>query len=112
MTWGTTLSGFASTLQAFDELQMRWGEDVLYVVGPTAKYGVYVERGTSRMKPQPYLEPAVREVGRSIPRIAAQANSSAEVAKLVALEVENLAKRFVPVDTGNLRASISTERVR
>lgn len=27
-------------------------------VGPTADYGVYVEEGTSRMAPQPYLRPA------------------------------------------------------
>lgn len=27
-------------------------------VGPTAEYGVYVEYGTSRMSPQPYLGPA------------------------------------------------------
>lgn len=27
-------------------------------VGPTAEYGVYVEYGTSRMAPQPYLGPA------------------------------------------------------
>lgn len=27
-------------------------------VGPTAEYGVYVEHGTSRMGPQPYMGPA------------------------------------------------------
>jgi len=29
-----------------------------WIVGPTAEYGDYVERGTSRMGPQPYLGPA------------------------------------------------------
>lgn len=28
------------------------------VVGPTAEYGAYVEDGTSRMGPQPYMGPA------------------------------------------------------
>jgi HK97 gp10 family phage protein len=28
------------------------------VVGPTAEYGAYVEYGTSRMAPQPYMGPA------------------------------------------------------
>lgn len=28
------------------------------VVGPTADYGLYVEEGTSRMGPQPYMRPA------------------------------------------------------
>lgn len=27
-------------------------------IGPTAEYGAYVEEGTSRMAPQPYLNPA------------------------------------------------------
>lgn len=28
------------------------------VIGPTADYGLYVEEGTSRMGPQPYMRPA------------------------------------------------------
>ena len=32
--------------------------DVTAVVGPTVEYGGYVELGTSRMGPQPYLAPA------------------------------------------------------
>ena len=28
------------------------------VIGPTVNYGAYVELGTSRMRPQPYLGPA------------------------------------------------------
>lgn len=31
-------------------------------VGPTAKYGGYVENGTSRMRAQPYLRPATDAV--------------------------------------------------
>lgn len=114
MSWGTSLSGFDTTIRLLDQVRIRWGENVTYVVGPTAEYGVYVERGTSRMKPQPYLEPAVRQITRSLPRIVAQKNpdNSAELVKIVALEIEQLAKRFAPVDTGNLRASIKTERVR
>lgn len=27
-------------------------------IGPTANYGVYVEEGTSRMSPEPYMRPA------------------------------------------------------
>lgn len=33
-------------------------------IGPTAEYGGYVEQGTSRMSPQPYLGPAFdRRIG-------------------------------------------------
>ena len=31
-------------------------------VGPTAHYGIYLEMGTSRMSPQPYLFPALDAV--------------------------------------------------
>jgi hypothetical protein len=30
-------------------------------IGPTASYGIYVELGTSRMRPQPYLGPATEK---------------------------------------------------
>lgn len=36
-----------------------FGGDLLEaIIGPTAEYGIYVELGTSRMAPQPYLGPA------------------------------------------------------
>lgn len=34
------------------------GRGIVGEVGPTADYGVYVEFGTSRMGPQPYMGPA------------------------------------------------------
>lgn len=34
------------------------GDDYSVEIGPTANYGVFVERGTSRMAPQPYMGPA------------------------------------------------------
>lgn len=63
------------------------------------------------MEPQPYLFRAAREVNRSFDRFAAEANSAKELVERLALEIEALAKRFVPVDTGNLKGSIQAERV-
>ena len=40
-------------------------------IGPTAHYGGYVELGTSRMRPQPYLFPAVERNEDSIIRALA-----------------------------------------
>lgn len=37
-------------------------------IGPTAEYGAYVEEGTSRMAPQPYMGPAA---DRNFPRLEA-----------------------------------------
>lgn len=113
--WGTSLSGFGSTIQMFDDIRMQFDDDAVFVVGPTAKYGVYQELGTSKMKPQPYLFPAAREVQRSVPRILSQTGitSTEEAVKTVALEIEALAKRFAPVGkTGHLRRSIEAKKIR
>lgn len=40
------------------------GGSIIAAIGPTAEYGAFVEYGTSRMSPQPYLGPAFdRHVG-------------------------------------------------
>ncbi len=44
-------------------------------VGPTAAYGGYVEYGTSRMSPQPYLGPAFDRNVPAFKKAAAQAAS-------------------------------------
>ena len=45
---GTTITGNQHTTQA--------------VIGPTAHYGPYLEYGTYRMPPQPYMAPALEAV--------------------------------------------------
>lgn len=113
MSWGVQMSGFADTIQLLDQVRLRWGEDVTWVVGPTAHYGIYVELGTSRQKPQPYLEPAVRSVIAEAERLTKSVDDgSAEAVKILAFEIERRAKKNAPVDTGNLRASITAERVK
>lgn len=45
-------------------------------IGPTAEYGAYVEEGTSRMAPQPYMNPAADrhepDLGRAVDQIITQ----------------------------------------
>lgn len=41
-------------------------------VGPTASYGAYVELGTSRMRPQPYMQPAADQVLPQLDQALAQ----------------------------------------
>jgi len=47
--------------------------DLTAVIGPTAHYGHYVESGTSRMAPQPYMRPAAERNRRAIADAAVQA---------------------------------------
>lgn len=46
----TTITGTGSSMEIGAE------------IGPTANYGDYVESGTSRMRPQPYMGPAMDRV--------------------------------------------------
>mgnify|MGYP000994558679 CR=1 FL=1 len=46
--------------------------DTSVIVGNTAEYSLFVEKGTRHQKAQPYLEPAVVENRGSIERIAEQ----------------------------------------
>jgi hypothetical protein len=41
MSWGTTIAGIQGTMQLLDRVEARFGSDAVYVVGPTAKYGVF-----------------------------------------------------------------------
>ena len=38
------------------------GDSLSAVIGPSASYGRWVEEGTSRMAPQPYMSPALNAV--------------------------------------------------
>jgi hypothetical protein len=108
---GLELLGTASVLEALDDLKDFAGE-AEYVVGTNVEYAVYVEFGTSKMEAQPYLRPAAERVmEQEADAIAADAESTEEVVRDIALAIERHAKEEVPVDTGNLRASIEAEKI-
>jgi HK97 gp10 family phage protein len=44
-----------------------------YTVGSTVRYAGYVENGTRFMRAQPYMEPAIEDVMRTLPSIQRQA---------------------------------------
>jgi len=86
-------------------------------IGTNVEYGPYVELGTSRMRAQPYLRPALD---------AKRSEAIREVADVLALNltgglrikaalhaggllIQNEAKILVPVDTHTLQSSITTE---
>lgn len=119
-SWGLNLIGFGAVMNALDDLSIELRTNAVYVVGPSAEYGVYQELGTRDMEPNPFLQPAVRDARRNMARIVKGAESGNEMVKQVALYVEKRAKYYATtgnppgpnVRTGNLRASIHTERVR
>lgn len=110
--WGVSLLGFGSVMKGLGDIQTRLDDDAVYVVGTNVEYAVYVELGTSRAPAQPFLFPAARAAERVIGRITADAQSLEDAVKRVALFIERRAAQNAPVLTGNLQASIRTERVR
>lgn len=111
MSWGATLHGLGSTLDMLSDLQMRFDDDAVYLVGSNVTYAIFQELGTSRQPAQPYLIPAAREVQRELPKLAQQADSMDDLLKTAAFKIEQKAKDRAPVDTGTLRASISSQKI-
>lgn len=110
--WGAALRGAPAVYSTFNSVRQKWGGNATWVVGTNVEYSVYVEFGTSKMGAQPYFRPAIEHAKRNSAAWFKAANDIAGFVKKVALEIERYAKQVVPVDTGNLRASIRAERIR
>lgn len=105
------VDGLEETANALESFGTGATDKVVWVVSVGAKYGSYVEFGTSKMKAQPFLFPAARTVMRQdFPRLETRALQSSDpmeaIVRLVAVAIEGKAKRYAPVDTGFLRSSI------
>lgn len=123
MTWGTTVTGFAETVETFRDIQMAWDNGVFYITGPTVNYAIHNEYGTSKMEARPFIRPAAERVQNDPDRYATQMASAQSIdisteagfVKALALAVQNEAKRIADQkdvrDTGDLIASISIQRV-
>lgn len=110
---GASMNGVGSLLSSTEQIRKNWmyEADVVYTVGANADYAVYVEFGTDSQQAQPYLRPAAQKVEQRLERLAGDAASLEQFVKLASFEAERIAKEEVPVDTGNLRASIRTQKL-
>ena len=52
-------------------------EELGFEAGPTASYGHFVERGTSRMSPRPYMRPAFDKAIEPLPDVLGQVGKKA-----------------------------------
>lgn len=111
--------GVRSLVSDFDAMKDAAVEST-WVVGTNVRYSVYLEFGTSRMPPYPFMRPAVEYVMRNqADAIADHSESVAALVKRLALAIERRAKHYassgVPpgpdVQTGTLRGSIRAEKV-
>ena len=109
--FGASLNGVGALYRTFDYVRDQFSGRAEWVVGTSVEYSVYVEFGTSRMAAQPYLRPAVEHAKRNMNSITAGAQSLDDAIMRLAYAIESEAKRLCPVDTGNLRASITAQKV-
>lgn len=116
------MSGLASTVALLESLKFDVKEGTVYLVGPTVHYGVYVDRGTSKMEARPFARPAAERVQTNLESNVAQfldgdilESSEEAVIRAAALAVQREMQLIITqkgaVDTGTLRASVTIERV-
>jgi hypothetical protein len=122
MSWGLSLTGLATTMQMLESLQFSVDDETVYIVGPTVKYSVFVDRGTSKMEARPFVRPAAErvqanletEVGRFLDGGLGDSSMGA-ITRAAALAVQREMQRIITqkgaVDTGAMRASVSVEKV-
>ena len=103
------VDGLAGVLDTLEEVKPDG--NTTWQVGSDVEYAVYVEYGTSKMKAQPYLRPAVNQTMREADVYAARADDVDEFVELLAKSVEEKATTRAPVDTGRLQRSITAERI-
>lgn len=91
-------------------IREQWGKSATYEAYADADHAGFVEGGTSKMAAQPYMRPAVDQVRGELKRHGAQASSTDELTRNVALAIADRARQIVVVDTGELRGSIDTRK--
>lgn len=112
--------GFESLKETLDEIEADVERNVAFIVGTRVEYAVYLELGTSRMDPKPFIRPAVFEAQKSdlrtyISKYGTEPFDSLDTVEQVteelAVSVKNNIRLVISekglIDTGTLIKSIS-----
>ena len=112
------MAGYKRVIGGFESL-IDAADSGVYVVGTNVQYGLYLEFGTRRHPPYPWLRPAVEEVAeQDADDIVDNADSVEEIVAEIALAIERRAKQKTAGtderpfrQTGNLSGSIEAIRL-
>lgn len=63
--WGAHIAGVGNVRRTLNRVQARLDDTTVYAVGTPVKYGFWLEKGTKRMRPYPWFEPAIEEYKRN-----------------------------------------------
>ncbi len=109
------IRGLSALTSAFENLESELGEPKRMAVGSPVNYGRFLEEGTSRMPPYPWLQPATDETVRKGAAIAAASSTTGEIVTNAALDIEaNATRRLENTGirpyprTSNLAGSVTT----
>ncbi|QLH82463.1 hypothetical protein [Halosimplex pelagicum] len=112
------VEGIEETIEELERLEERWTGGGPWVVGTAVEYAVYLEFGTSKMDPKPFVRPAIHAYRSNLQAaIAADTNttldaigSAEELVQTIAYGLERRIKRIITakglIETGTLRASV------
>lgn len=105
------VTGISAATELIDDTVQRYRETEDWIVAVGAEYGAHVEFGTKRAQAQPYFFPSARKVMRSdFPTLERMAMNTKHplrmLPRLIAVKIEERAKRIVPYKTGYLHDSI------
>lgn len=103
---GANVTGVMSAINALRSVKNAYGQRAVWIVGVGAEYGAYLEFGTSKMPPYPFLFPAARHVmNTKFDQIEQEAHGKSDPTEFIvsslALEIERQAK--INADAANKR---------
>lgn len=107
---GMSLLGASAFLSGLEDMADTFSSDSDgYRVSTNVEYAAAQEFSTARMAGTPHFRPGADATKAKMARIATQASDLDEFLKLTALQWEAETKSRAPVDTGNLKASYTTD---
>lgn len=103
--------GLVSAIENLGDMKDNLGGNPKAITTPTVSYGVFPEFGLGQPA-QPYMRPSAREAQAKVNELISGTNDLGEAVMEVAYYIERRSKKRCPVDSGTLRASIQTRRIR
>lgn len=104
------IAGLNALQSQLSTLADNWGGNESWQVGTNVEYAGAQEFGSARNAPQPYFRPAIDQAVGNAHNLVRTIDTGDQFVQSIAFEIEGNASRNAPVDTGNLRGSITAEQ--